>query len=269
MKSLTFISLLTTFLFKNINADSICGSGSRFMIALTCGDGSTTLYCAPNNLKDRSQFCQNPNDKWAKAKCNNKGGLVSVDIANSGCYLESLCLTCEINVPKLNPINAGFESGDLTGWTSSGPTPAVVLCDGSSPEGTCYAKLTTSGTYSSSEPNVLSNSNLLIPNYGGCNNYNHVLTFWYRFDANDYLPYNDYLTVDVKDSSNNVVFTQTLDVASLGDYVDSGWQFASVLLGSPPAGSAIHLTLSAKTEDVLDGNLPSDSYIDGLQLLKV
>jgi len=265
MKLFSIIAVFTTL----VKADSICGPNGRFMVALKCGDGSNTLYCAPNNLKDRSQFCQNPNDKWSKAKCNNKGGLSSVDISNSGCFTESFNPNCEQPVKDITPVNAGFESGDLTGWTTTGPESAIVLCDASAPDGNCYAQLSTSGTGPGSDPNVLTNSNLVVSNYGGCNNYNHVLTFWYRFDAGDYLPYNDKLVVNVKDPNNNVVFSQTLDVASVGDYGDSSWQFASVFLGAPPAGSAIYLSLSAETINVADYILTSYSYIDGVKLFKV
>lgn len=270
MKLISIVTLLSTLLI-NINADSICGPGARFMVALKCGDGSTTLHCAPNNLKDRSNFCQNPNEKWAKAKCNNKGGLVLVDISNSGCFVESLCSNCDnpIAVPDLNPVNAGFESGDLTGWITTGPVGAAVLCDSTAPEGNCYAQLSTAGTGPGTDPNVLTNSHLVIPNYGGCNNFNHLLTFWYRFAAGDYLPFNDHLIVSVKDPSNNVVFSQTVDVATVGNYGDSGWHQAYVYLGAPPAGSAIYLSLSAETINVNDYILTSYSFIDGVQLLKL
>ncbi len=265
MKFVVFATVFSTLLSK-LNADSICGPQGRFMVAVKCGDGSNTLHCAPNNLKDRSQFCSNPNDKWTKAKCNNKGGVSSVDISNSGCFANSFNPSCEMPVPSFSIPNLGFESGDLTGWTTTGPTPASVVCDGSSPEGNCYAQLTTDGTYAGTDFNVLTRSDLVVPNFGGCNNYVHVLTFWYRFANGDWGGYfNDQLTVSAKDASNNVLFTQTLD--SNGG--STSWLYASINLGSPPVGSSIQVTFSASTTNGGDGILPSYSYIDGLQIYKV
>lgn len=48
--------------------DSVCGSNQRFMAAIKCGDNNTYLHCAPNNLKDRSNFCQAPNPRWLADK---------------------------------------------------------------------------------------------------------------------------------------------------------------------------------------------------------
>jgi len=265
-----FLLLAGALLINAIKADSICGPNARFMVAIVCGDGSKTLYNAPNSLKDRSQFCQNPNDKWSKAKCNNKGGFVSVDIEHSGCYLNSLGTDSGIPVPDYSLINPGFEFSDLTGWSTSGPTAATVVCgDGTAPEGNCYASITTVGTGPGSEVNSLTMADLIIPNYGGCNTYNYGLSFWYRFDAEDYLPYNDYLLVELKDSTNSVVFTKYVDVSNVGDYGDSGWQYQNVFLGSPPVGSALHLSISASTSNVGDSILNSYSYIDGVNVFKI
>ena len=268
MQIVTSLTILSA-LMANVMADPICGPSARFMAAIVCGDGSKQLHCAPNNLKDRSNFCQNPNDKWAKAKCNNKGGLSYVDVSQSGCFAQSLNLDCDtpIAIPSFNSTNLGFDLGDLSGWTTTGPDPAVVVCDDSSPDGShCFAKLTTSGTGPGSAQNELSRTDLLIPNYGSCNNYNYVLSFWYRFDAGDYTPFNDYLSLAVKDQNNNVLFTQTLDVNTVGSYGSSGWRYANVGLGQPPAGSALLISLSAATQNGLDYAVASYSYLDAIQI---
>lgn len=269
--------LLTLSLFiQNSLADSICGNGQRFMVALKCGDNTTTLHCAPNNLKDRTQFCTNPNEKWAKAKCNNKGGLTSIDIDNTGCYTLSQSywggsdLNCD-NVYTLpeSSVNAGFELGTLEGWEFSGPSAPIVHCDASAPEGNCYAELSTVGTGPWTSANVITKSNLTMSNYGGCNNDNYKLTFFYKFKAGDYVPFNDYLKIDVSDELNVLLFTESLDVATVGNYGTSAWLSANVFLGQIPIGSTLNIKVSAESKNVLDSILHSYGYIDGFKIVKV
>jgi len=272
----TYSILTLILLIKNILADSICGNNQRFMVALTCGDGNTTLHCAPNNLKDRTQFCTNPNEKWAKAKCNNKGGLTSIDIDNTGCYTlyQSYWGGSELNcdntyvLPEVST-NYGFELGTLEEWEYTGPSAPVVQCDSTAPEGNCYVVLSTYGTSPWTGPNVISTDKLTMSNNGGCNNDDYKLTFFYKFTAGDYVPFNDYLQINVFDEFNALIFTQTLDVATVGDFGSSDWLSAEVLLGKVPIGTSLSINLVATTSNTLDGALQSYGYLDGFQIVKV
>lgn len=269
--------LFTVFLFiKNTLADSICGNNQRFLVALKCGNQTSTLHCAPNNLKDRTDFCTNPNKKWAMAKCNNKGGLTSIDLDNTGCYTLSKSywgnteLNCdtENKIPQLS-INSGFELQTLDGWLYSGPSVPSVKCDSDAPEGSCYLELSTAGTSSWTSPNSIEKNDLTMVNYGGCNNDNYKLTFFYKFLAGDYIPFNDNLNLYIADETNTLLFMQTLDVATVGNYGNSGWLTANVFLGQVPIGSSLTIKFTATTTNALDGALTSYGYVDGFKIEKV
>ncbi len=262
-------------LIKNTLSDSICGNNQRFLVALKCGAGNSTLHCAPNNLKDRTDFCMNPNKKWATAKCINKGGLTSIDIDNTGCYTLSKSywgheLNCELEnvIPEVS-VNTGFELTTLDGWEFSGPAPPVVHCDPSAPEGNCYAELTTDGTSPWTGSNIIKKSDLTVSNYGGCNNDNYKLTFWYKFTAGDYVPFNDNLKIYIKNQNDDVIYLQSLDVATVGNFGSSTWLNANVFLGQVPMGTSLSISLSAETTNALDGSLQSYGYIDGFKIVKV
>lgn len=272
----TYCFLISAFLLiKNTLSDSICGNDQRFLVALKCGDQNSTLYCAPNNLKDRTEFCMNPNKKWATAKCINKGGLTSIDIDNTGCYTLSKSywgheLSCDSEnfIPETN-INSGFELGTLDKWEYSGPSSPVVHCDSSAPEGSCYVELSTYGTSPWTESNIIKKSDLTVSNYGGCNNDNYKLVFWYKFTAGDYIPFNDNLKIYIKNQDDNLIYSQVLDVATVGNFGSSSWLNANVFLGQVPIGSSLSIIFSAETTNELDGALTSYGYVDGFKIVKV
>jgi hypothetical protein len=254
------------------SADSICGNDQRFMTALTCNDNTTFLHCAPNNLRNRAQFCNNPNLKWSEAKCKNYGGYNSLDVVNTGCYSSSTLLsmynvtnTCDTPIKVYNkPLdNLDFELGNLNGWTVSGPSLPVVVCDGNTPNGNCYAQLSTENTGRGRQPNKIERNDLVITNGGGCNGGDKKLTFWYKFQAGDYLPFNDKLTVNV---NNGTLFTYVLDVATVGDFGNSGWKQVVVELGAVPMGTLLSVSISAEITNGLDTNVNSYGYIDDVKL---
>lgn len=273
MNTFALIGLFLT----SVNADSVCGSGQRFMTALVCKNGKTFLHCAPNNLKDRSEFCANPNLKWSEAKCRRHGGYDRLDVDNTGCYTSSfLAMTygvsydfCgeNIEIIKHEPVNLGFESGDLNGWSVSGATPPRVVCDNFSPEGRCHAELTTRGTTPRTQPNKLERSDLLVTNPGGCNGVDQEVRFWYNFIAGDFLPFNDRLTININGddgfSSKTVV-----DVAQVGDFGSSGWTRVTVQIGQVPAGTRLAVSISAEITNAVDGAFSSLAYLDDVSIGK-
>lgn len=266
-------TFLTIGLFlTSVSADSICGNDQRFMTALTCNDNKTFLHCAPNNLKNREDFCMNPNLKWSEAKCKHHGGYNSLDVVNTGCYSTSTLFSMynvtdmcggELEVHQSTLDNLDFELGNLDGWSVSGPVSPVVVCDDNTPNGHCYARLSATGTSPGSLPNKLERDDLVVTNGGGCNGGNKKLTFWYKFVAGDYVPFNDKLTVNVNDGT---LFTYVLDVATVGDYGNSGWQQVVVELGAVPIGTVLSVSISAEITNVLDSALSSYGYLDGVKL---
>lgn len=273
-----FLSILTvSYLLKLTltSADSICGPNARFMVALTCNDDNTQLYCAPNNLKNREEFCQNPNLKWSEAKCKQMGGYKETDLDNTGCYTLSSeywggDINCTgINIPEKVDYNLGFEKSSFDDWTVSGTTTSSsIICDSTAPEGMCYAQTSTEGTGPSTGPNKIENNNIVIYNYGGCNGGDYILSFWYKFVAGDYTPFNDYIKVTSKDNNNNILVSKVLDVNTVGDYGSSPWILVNTNIGSVPTGEKLSLTIYAETKNSLDSILTSYGYIDGISIIK-
>jgi hypothetical protein len=267
-----------------VAGDSICGPNSRFLVSVKCGNNNTYLHCAPNNLSNRTEFCNNPNQKWLQAKCGGtRGGNSVFDVNNTGCYPNvnatdfwssyasitvnetDFCNTFPVVLPSSSLVNLGFETGTLQGWKTEGASSAYVECGIGAPEGQCYGVLSTVGTSEWTLPNTLSRSDLFVTNAGGCNNKNRTLTFFYKFLTTDYLPYNDFLTVNVQ-SNNGNVFQDTLDVAQVGNFGSSTWKQAVVNLGALQAGTRLDISISASVKNRIDGALSSFGYIDGVSL---
>jgi hypothetical protein len=105
--------------------------------------------------------------------------------------------------------NGSFESGDFTGWTlSGGGTKTVVSEDDgfTATDGDKFANLYASTTL----------VQFVSWNAG------ETLTFNWNFNANDYLPFNDFSIFQVGGSE---FFNLTLgNVASAGNYVATGWK---------------------------------------------
>lgn len=130
-------------------------------------------------------------------------------------------------------INGGFESGDFSGWNIS-PYPAGLhvvggvqsLENGAPPfdwlpqEGNNFAWLV-SGWSFNGQHMITGINQLEFPVQAG-----QAIEFDFFFDAGDALPNNDTGCFSLSVLSDNVQFSTTycLNVATVGDYGDSGWQ---------------------------------------------
>lgn len=82
------------------------------------------------------------------------------------------------------------------------------------------------------------------------------LQFQWRFDAADYLPYDDFVYYSVSPGVTNVELSSVSDV---GDFGDSGWHTVSYT-----AQKTGVCTITLGIQDVLDSQLPSTLYINDL-----
>ncbi|MFH1245595.1 MAG: PEP-CTERM sorting domain-containing protein [Candidatus Omnitrophota bacterium] len=119
-------------------------------------------------------------------------------------------------------INSGFETGDLSGWTSSGVASVVTSHTGDQgtlygpQDGSYFALLKTGsgqGVYT-----TLSQSFSILQNWG--------IDGWAAFDAGDYLPYNDNAWVKILGANGAELSTPwSASVSTVGDYGDGAWTY--------------------------------------------
>lgn len=145
--------------------------------------------------------------------------------------------------------NGSFETGDFTGWnvtTSSGGSAAVVTSDS--------GFTATDGNYFAS----LSADSLVAQDQTW--NAGDSITFDWAFNASDYLPYNDFSIFAVEDSLGNVIENITLaDVASVGNYGQTGWNTYSYTFTASGSGS-----IGFGVYNLLDSALDSELYVDNI-----
>jgi hypothetical protein len=153
-------------------------------------------------------------------------------------------------------VNGGFETGDLTGWTAGGTGPVFAATD--------YI------TYSFPDYTPVEGSWLGVAEAGDVDVYTtlsqtffatagSILSGYWGFQANDYLPYNDdgYLAI-------NSLILLASDVAAVGDFGATGWiPFAYVI---PITGL---YTLEAGVRNILDSGLSSVVLLDAVTLTAV
>jgi hypothetical protein len=88
-----------------------------------------------------------------------------------------------------------------------------------------------------------------------------TLSFDWNFQANDYLPYNDYSLFQVVDASNNLLANITLsNIAAVGNYGSSGWNTYSYTFANAGSGA-----FSFGVWNALDDGLSSQLYIDNVR----
>lgn len=122
--------------------------------------------------------------------------------------------------------NPGFETGDLSGWTTVGNAAAVnsfFFDDSSSPTNpTAYS---TTVTPMSGQWMAQLTANDAVPEIllQATAPFSTPMALWYRFVTSDYMPFNDSFTVSYATTSNPVpTLIETLNVA--GNDPDSGWK---------------------------------------------
>ncbi len=141
--------------------------------------------------------------------------------------------------------NGSFETGDFTGWDVIGFASVVTSDDGfSATDGNYFANLYADSLISQSQSWVAG----------------ETFSFDWNFNANDYLPFNDFSVLSVVDASNVVIANITLsDVASVGNYNATGWntyEYTFASAGSGYIGFGVY--------NALDQGLDSQLYIDNV-----
>lgn len=112
-------------------------------------------------------------------------------------------LLASTQVAMASSVDMGFESGNLSGWTSSGNASVT------SAPGYVY-----SGKYAAEISGASTLQKMVYVAAG------QTVDFMWRFIAGDYLPFNDFAF-----SVNGSGYTKLADVASVGNYGDSGWNY--------------------------------------------
>jgi hypothetical protein len=118
--------------------------------------------------------------------------------------------------------NGGFETGNLTGWSTwvdpNDPGSVNVVTSENASDGTEY--LPVEGDYFAS---IMATAEVIQSNLQW--NAGEIIEFSWAFLAEDLLPFNDYSIFTIEDSGGILIHEVTLgDVATYGDYGDSGWQ---------------------------------------------
>jgi hypothetical protein len=150
-------------------------------------------------------------------------------------------------------INGGFETGDFSGWTTSGygftSSPSGVTGEDNgftATEGTQFANLYADATLSQ---NVTWNAG-------------DTVSFNWNFTSHDLGPeFNDFSLFEVKDGGNNIIDSITLaDVVFLGvTDTSTNWQNYTYTFTSAGSGS-----INFGVYNALDNTSPSQLYIDNV-----
>ncbi len=131
--------------------------------------------------------------------------------------------------------NGSFETGDFTGWKVPGGVSGVasVVTSSTADDGTIYSP--TDGSYFAE---LTATSKIFQKNLSW--DAGDKLTFDWAFLAFDYMPYNDRAIFKAKGSSGSVLDSIKLsDVATVGDYGDTGWQSYEYTFTSAGSGKII------------------------------
>lgn len=174
--------------------------------------------------------------------------------------LGAVLLMAAVSQNSYALINSGFETGDLSGWTSSGV--ASVVTSHISGQGTTYspqdgsyfALLQTGagqGVYT-----TLSQNFSILQNWG--------IDGWAAFDAGDYLPYNDNAWVKILNASGAELATPWSDsVSNVGNYGDGAWTYWNWI--APADGTyTVKYGVANVGDNILDSYAMFDSKAAGI-----
>ena len=146
-------------------------------------------------------------------------------------------------------INGSFETGDFTGWdvtTSAGGSAIVDTFDAgfTATDGNYFANLTANSLVSQNQSWSSGTT----------------LTFDWNFNSNDYLPYNDYSLLVIKDSGGSIIDNITLaNVASAGNFAATGWNTYTYTFTGNGSGS-----IGFGVYNAIDNGLDSQLYLDNV-----
>ena len=144
--------------------------------------------------------------------------------------------------------NGSFETGDFTGWdvvNSLGGSASVVTNNSgfSATEGTYFANLTADSVIAQNQSWAAGES----------------LSFDWNFNANDYMPFNDYSILSIIAGGSTIDVVTLSNVATIGNYNATGWNTYEYTFAS--AGSGF---ISFGVYNALDQGLDSQLYIDNV-----
>jgi hypothetical protein len=144
--------------------------------------------------------------------------------------------------------NGGFETGDFTGWdlpTSADGRASVVTADSgfSATEGTYFANLT---------------ANFFIAQNQSWAE-GETFSFDWNFNANDYLPYNDFSILAIMSGGFPIDVVTLANVQSAGDYAATGWNTYNYTFAAAGSGS-----IGFGVYNSLDTASDSQLYIDNV-----
>lgn len=160
-----------------------------------------------------------------------------------------------------NPINSGFETGDLTGWTSNGHSTVVSSFSAGShgtvlPTEGKYFSVTTG--HSPSEASYLVSSPFTVET-------GDKFSFGWFFLAGDYMPYNDYGGFVVTMLVNNTPILSDIlsTVKAVDDFGFSGWQTEELTM---KVGG--NVSFSVYVAEATDSLFNSHFGLDNFQIIK-
>jgi PEP-CTERM motif-containing protein len=172
---------------------------------------------------------------------------MSLKRAFSGGGVAAFAMAAMLAAAHAGPVNLGFETGNLSGWTLNGTGAAATSYTGDGPTWTPafgnYLGYVTAGcgayVYCSLSQTFTLAAGQTISGVAG-------------FQANDYLPYNDYADLNI-----NGVTLFSSDVAAVGNFGNTGW-----VPWSYTASNSGTYTLTLEVANAIDNELPSTALLD-------
>lgn len=251
-------------------------NGDSVLYAITGGDpaGHFTIDAATGEISTARTLDFETTASYAlivEARDRVSGGLTDVATVNISVG----------NVPETALPNASFELGFLN-WSTDGSFATVTSTDagGSSvvpTDGSYFAALSSDPTFGGTPITDAAIETFLGLAAGKldtltANNATdgsaikttaflsagQTLSFDYRFDSTDYLPYNDFAFFTIAPT----FATKLADIQSVGDYGDSGWQTYTYV--APTSGT---YTIGFGVVDTNDSGVASLLYLDDLRIV--